>query len=71
MPVTLLKLADAPVQVSDIFVLTVCFRLINFTFQIFPLFVPECLLSSHLTMIRLCTLLSFGSCSHCILVCCL
>jgi len=28
------------VQVSDILVLTVCFKIINFTYQIFPLFVP-------------------------------
>jgi hypothetical protein len=35
-----LKVFDAPVQVSDI-LLTVCFKLINFSVQIFLLFVPE------------------------------
>jgi hypothetical protein len=39
--VTLLKVIDAPIQVCDILVLTVCFKLINFSYQIFPLFVPE------------------------------
>jgi hypothetical protein len=38
---TLLKVIDAPIQVSDILVLTVCFKFINFSFQIFLLFVPE------------------------------
>ena len=36
--VTLLKVTDAPVQVSDIFYLTVSFKYNNFSFQIFPLF---------------------------------
>ena len=39
--VTLLKVIDAPVQVSDIFYLTVSFKFINLCFQIFLLFVPE------------------------------
>ena len=38
---TLLKVTDAPKQVSDIFGLTVGFKFINFSFQIFLLFVPE------------------------------
>jgi hypothetical protein len=38
--VTLLKI-NAPIQVSDIFYLTVSFKFINFSFQIFFLFVPE------------------------------
>jgi hypothetical protein len=28
-------------QVSDVLVFTVCYKLINFVFQIFPLFIPE------------------------------
>jgi hypothetical protein len=32
--VTVFKVIDAPIQVSDILVLTVCFKLINFSFQI-------------------------------------
>jgi len=39
--VTLLKVTNAPIQVPDIFDLTVSFKFINFTFQIFLLFVPE------------------------------
>ena len=39
--VTLLKVTDAPLQVSDIIDLTVCFKFINFSFLIFLLFVTE------------------------------
>ena len=39
--VTLLKVTDALIQVSDIFYLTVRFKFINFSFQIFLLFIPE------------------------------
>jgi hypothetical protein len=39
--VTLLKIADAPIQASDIFYLSAAFKLITFSFQIFPLFIPE------------------------------
>jgi hypothetical protein len=39
--VTLLKINDALIQVSNIFYLTVSFKFINFSFQIFLLFVPE------------------------------
>jgi len=39
--VTLVKVTDAPIQVSDILVLTVCFKFINFSFPAFLLFVPE------------------------------
>jgi hypothetical protein len=36
-------------QVSDVLVLTICCKLINFVFQIFPLFIPEMFaLASHL-----------------------
>jgi len=37
--VTLLKVTDTPIQVSDIF--DYCFKFINFSFQIFLLLVPE------------------------------
>ena len=68
--VILLEVIDAPIQVRNIFFyLTVIFKFLNFCFQIFLLFVPECLLPSHLTLCRLCTLLWFGSCNHCILAC--
>jgi len=39
--VTLLKVTNAPTQVSDISELTVSFKFINFSFQILLLFVPE------------------------------
>jgi len=38
---TLLKITDAPIQVSDIFYLALSFRFISFGFQTFLLFVPE------------------------------
>lgn len=39
--VTCLEFISTPVWVSNISVLTVCFTFINFTFQIFPLFLRE------------------------------
>jgi hypothetical protein len=39
--VTLRKVIDVPIQVSDIFDLTVSFKFVNFSFQIFLLFLPE------------------------------
>jgi hypothetical protein len=39
--VTLLKVTDAPIKFSDYFYLTVSFKFINFSFQIFLAFVPE------------------------------
>jgi len=39
--VTLFKVTDAPKQISDIFDLTVGFKLINFRIQMYRLFVPE------------------------------
>jgi hypothetical protein len=39
--VALLRVIDSPIQVSDIFDPTVSFKFINFSFQIFLLFVPE------------------------------
>jgi hypothetical protein len=44
--VTLLKVTDAPVQVSNIFYPTVSFKLRNFSFQLFLLFVPAVSASS-------------------------
>ena len=67
--VNFLKVTDAPVQVSDILFLTVCF-----SFMILPsiyslcLFL-WCLLASPLLLFTLSTLLWFGSCKHCILAC--
>jgi hypothetical protein len=39
--VTLLKVSDATVQVSDILDITFSFKVMNFSFQIFILLVPE------------------------------
>jgi len=39
--VTHLKITDAPLQVPDIFYLTLRFRFLNFSFRIFLLFAPE------------------------------
>jgi hypothetical protein len=39
--VTLLKVTDAAIQFSDHFDLTVRLKLINFSFQIFLVFVPD------------------------------
>jgi len=44
--VTLFKVTDAITQVSDIFDLTVVFKLINFSLQMYLLFVPEMSTSS-------------------------
>jgi hypothetical protein len=38
--VTILKITDAPIQVSDIGDRTVSFKLLNFSFQIYLLYVP-------------------------------
>jgi len=37
----LLKVTEAPIQVSNIFYLTVSFKFLKFSFQISLLFVPE------------------------------
>ena len=39
--VTLLKITDTPIQVSDIFCFTVSFKFIYFSFQIFLFVFPE------------------------------
>ena len=67
--VTLLKVTDAAIQISDILVLTVCFKFINFSFQIFPLFSMKCLLVSCLTLFTLSSIVMVGSCNQCILAC--
>jgi len=38
---TLLKIIDAPIQNSDTLVLTVCFTFINFSFQVFLLYITK------------------------------
>jgi len=65
--VTLLKIINAPVQVSDIFYITVSFKIISFNFQISFFLFLKCLLASCLTLFRLSILLLFGSCNYCIL----
>ena len=55
-PVTLLKVTDVSIQVSDIFYLTVSFKFINFSFQIFLFLLMKCLLASGSTVFVLSTL---------------
>jgi len=64
--VTLFEVTDAPTQVSDIFDLTVGFKLINFSLRMYFCLFLKCLLTSRLTFCRLSTLFWFGSCTHCI-----
>jgi hypothetical protein len=40
--VTFLKFISASVQISNIFIFIVSFKLINFVFQIFPFLDPKC-----------------------------
>jgi len=67
--VSLLKIFDAPVQVSYIYDFTVRFKFIKFSFQIFLLFVPEMSTSFTSYIVRLSMLLWPGSCNQCILAC--
>ena len=67
--VTFLKFIDAPIQVPNIFYLTVSFKFLNFSFQICLLLFLKCLLASRLTLLRISTLLRLGSSTHCILAC--
>jgi len=68
--VTLLKVIYVPIQVPNIFYLTVSSKFLNFSFQICLFFWPlKYLLASCLTLFRLSTLLRLGSCIHCILAC--
>ena len=68
--VSLLKVFDAPVQVYDICNLIVSFKCINCSSHVFILFFLKCPLVLCLTLLRLSTLLQFGSYNHGILVCC-
>ena len=63
--VTLLKVTYAPLYVSDIPVLTVYLKLINCTFQIFPLLFLICLPASCVTMFGLSALTGLRSCNLC------
>jgi hypothetical protein len=67
--VTLLKVNDAPIQVPDIFDLTVSFKFINFSFQIFLLFVPEMSASFMSYIVQIIYIALVGSCKQCILAC--
>ena len=67
---TLLKIIDVPIKVSDLFDLTVSFKFLNFSSQIFPFFfVPKMSASFMSYIVELSTLFWLGSCTHCILVC--
>jgi hypothetical protein len=65
---SLLKVFDAPMQVSDICNLVVSFKCITCSSQVFILLILKCLLFLCLTLFRLSTLLQFGSYNHGILV---
>jgi len=65
--VTLLKVIDVFIQLSDILGLTLSFKLAFSYFFLF--FLVKCLLASRLTFFRLSMLLWFGSCTQCILAC--
>jgi hypothetical protein len=58
-------------QVSNIFVHTVCFKLINFDFYMVPFlsFDPKFLLASRLMLFILSPFIWLGFCNHCNLVC--
>ena len=51
--VTLLRVNNAHIEVSDILGLTVSYKFINFSFKIFLIFFMTCLLASQLTLFRL------------------
>jgi hypothetical protein len=59
--VTLVKVNDAALQVSDILGITVCFKFINFTFRIFPPFVREMSASFASYFVEITYLHHFGS----------
>ena len=65
--VTLFKVTDSLITVPDIFDITVSFKLINFSFQVFLPSFLICLLASRLTLFGSSTLLWFVSCNHRIL----
>ena len=58
--VTLLKITDAPMQVSNILDLTVSFKFLNFRFVICLLLLLNCLLASRLSLFKLPTFLCLG-----------
>ena len=68
--VSLLKVFDAPMQVSDICNLIVSFMCTNCSSQVFILSILKYLPVLCLTLFKLSTLLQFGSYNHGILVCC-
>jgi hypothetical protein len=57
------------VKVCNVLVITVRFRFISCTCQTFLLFMLEVCMVLHRTFFRLSTLIRFGSCKHCSLVC--
>ena len=64
--VTFRKVNDAPIRVPNIFYFTVSFKFLNFSSQIFLpffFFFLKCLLTSHLTLFVLTTLLWLGFCT--------
>ena len=63
---TLLKVTDAPTRVTDFLDLTVSFKLIVFSFQIFLLFVPDMSVSftSYVVYVSYCVLVWVLSTSH-------
>jgi len=67
--VILLRVIYATTQVPNIFYLTVSFRFLDFSFYIFLLSVLEKSVSFTSYILRLPTLLWFGSCTHCIVAC--
>ena len=67
--VTRLKITDVLMQVPDIFVLTVSFKFVSSSFQMFLLLFLKCLVASRLTLFRLSTLNWYGSCNQYILAC--
>ena len=67
--VSLLEVINASIQVPNVIDLTVSFKFLNFSFQIYLHFVLKCLLALHLTLFRLPILLRLGSFINCILAC--
>jgi hypothetical protein len=67
--VTLLKVIDTPIQVTNIVDLTVSFKFINFNFQTFLLFVPEMSTNFISYNVEVNTMLWFGFCDYCISTC--
>ena len=62
-------LSDATVQVSDIVGLTVSFKVMNFSFQIFLLVITEMSTSFTFYIVLIIYIVWFRSCNHCILAC--